>query len=216
MSEITEVKLVNEVGPASRQANGATPSDRADVTGAKLMAAAHGTYAEAVYRGRVNIASTAVTGVAMGTALSTTPPFALWNPVGSGVVLSILMTTVSYLSGTLSYGVINYGTVVQATEPSSGTSIVPKNARSGRSRGLGRCYTGSTQTAATVLMTPYHFGPELGTTVQQISASGVVCVDGLIMLDPGYVFVMESTSAGAGTSPLCIMGCAWEEIEIPV
>jgi hypothetical protein len=214
MSDL-DVRFFQKIGPQRRLADGGESQDTADVTGAKLVSTAHGQFAEAVYRGRVNIASCAVTGVAMGEALSTTPPFALWNPVGSGVVLNVLMTSIAYLSGTLSYGVINYGTVIQATEPAGGTAIVPKNARSGFSRGLGRCYTGATQTAATVLFTPYQFGPKLGTTTEAINAQGVVYTNGLVMIDPGYVFVMESTSAGAGTSPLCVMGAAWEEIEIP-
>lgn len=216
MADYLDVRFFNKVGPSSRLANGSESQDQCDVTGAKLSTLAHGKFAEPAYRGRINIASCAVTGVAPGSALSTTPPFALWNPVGSGVVLSVLMTSISYLSGTLSYGVINYATVIQATEPSGGTSIVPKNARSGRSRGLGRCYTGATQTAATVLISPYSYGPQAATTALGISADGVVYTDGLVMIDPGYVFVMESTAAGAGTSPLTVIGCAWEEIEYPI
>jgi len=212
MSEI-DVRFFQKVGAQTRLADGSESQDRCDGTGAKVVTAAHGSYAEAVLRGNVNIVSNPVTGIAMGTALSTTPPIAVWNPLGSGVVLSILKTTVAYLSGTLSYGVINYGTVIQATEPSGGTALVPKNARSGRSRGLGRAYTGSTQTAATVLYTPYSFGPEAATTALGITIA-TDYVDGLVMIDPGYVFVMESTSAGAGTTPLCIMGIAWEEITV--
>ncbi len=170
MSDI-DVRYFQKVGSQTRLADGAESQERCDGTGASVMTQAHGKYAEAVLRGNVNIASVAVTGVAMGTALSTTPPFALWNPVGSGVVLNVLMTSVAYLSGTLSYGVINYGTVIQSTEPASGTAVVPKNARSGRSRGLGRCYTGSTQTAATVLFTPYSFGVQAATTALGINIS---------------------------------------------
>jgi hypothetical protein len=170
----------------------------------------HAAYREAASRGRVNIASVAVTGISAGTAFSTTPPLALWNPVGSNVNLSVLRTAVAYLSGTLGYGIISYGTVIQATVPTSGTEITPKNALIGVSRGKGRVFTGSTQTAATVLYAPFSFGVEAAATALGITK----CqddVDGLIEIPPGYIFVMEAT-AGAGTSDLVDLGIMWEEI----
>jgi len=214
MSTDLNVRFFGKVGPQARLADGAEVQQILSNDGSQIFTAGHGAYAEAVMQGRVMIASCAVTGVAMGEALSTTPPFALWNPIGSRVLINILLTSVSYLSGTLSYGVINYGTVIQATEPAGGTAITPKNARVALSYGQGRCYTGATQTAATVLITPYSFGPQAVATALGITASGVVDVKGLVGIDPGYVFVMESTSAGAGSTPLCIMGVAWEEIPI--
>jgi hypothetical protein len=192
---------------------GAANPLKLDTNGNLVVTQGHAKYREMVAAGRVNIVSVAVTGVAMGTALSTTPPLALHNPVGSRVNLSILKTTVAYLSGTLSYGIINYGTVIQATAPSSGAALVPKNALVGESRGKAQAYTGSTQTAATVIYTPYSFGVQAATTALGITTCQDV-VDGLIEVPPGYVFVMESTSAGAGTTPLCVMGIAWEEIAI--
>jgi hypothetical protein len=175
----------------------------------------HGNYREAVSRGNVNIASVAVTGIAIGSAFSTTPPLAVWNPIGSNVTLSILKTTLAYLSGTLSYGIVAYCSSYQgSTVPTTGTELVPKNALIGSSKGKGRAFTGSTiATAGTVIIAPYSFGVEAATTAVGITRCQDM-VDGLIEVPPGSLFIIEATAAAAGTSDLMVISASWEEIPI--
>jgi hypothetical protein len=208
-----EIKLEGQVANNPVVADGTPMPIKFDKNGNLSVIFGHAKYREAVSRGRVNIASNAVTGVAMGTAFSTTPPFSIWNPFGSNVTLSILKTTVAYLSGTLSYGIISYATVIQATQPSSGTEIVAKNALIGSVRGVAYCSTGATQTAGTVLYSPYSFGVQAATTALGVTTCQDV-VDGMVCVPPGYAFIIQSTSAGAGSTPLCVMGAIWEEIPI--
>jgi hypothetical protein len=211
--ETYEVRLTGKVNGLPVSSDETSAELKFDKNGNLQVVRNHAKYREAVSRGRVMIVSNPVTGIAPGTALGTTPPIALHNPVGSNVTLSILKTTVAYLSGTLSYGLLSYGTVIQATAPSSGTELTPKNALIGALPGKAKAYTGSTQTAPTVLYTPYSYGPQAATTALGITTCQDV-VDGLICVQPGYVFNMQSTSAGAGTSPLVVMGIVWEEIPI--
>lgn len=74
--------------------------------------------------GLVYVASTAVAGVAHGTAIGTAPPIWLYNPLGSGKELVILYGDMGYISGTLGAGVIAWVGSANATV-SGGTAIVP-------------------------------------------------------------------------------------------
>jgi hypothetical protein len=139
----------------------------------------------------------------------------VWNPIGSNVTLSILKTTLAYLSGTLSYGIVAYCSSYQgSTVPTTGTELVPKNALIGSSKGKGRAFTGSTiATAGTVIIAPYSFGVEAATTAVGITRCQDM-VDGLIEVPPGSLFIIEATAAAAGTSDLMVISASWEEIPI--
>ena len=41
-------------------------------------------------------------------------------------------------------------------------------------------------------------------------------IKGSIMIDPGCFFTIEGIGAGAGTSPLVVIGAEWEEYPINV
>lgn len=195
-------------------ADGAIVTLRGDRTGALLTTDAHTNYVDPVGRGAVMVVSNAVAGVAPGTAFSTTPPLALWNPPSSGKNLAIFKTALGYVSGTLGAGTICYGIMAsQTTVPTTGTELVPNNALIGFPRGVGRAFTGSTWSAAPTIYRPaYTLGAFLATTAS-VQSPLVDIIDGGIILTPGTGFAMQGIAA-AGTSPLVIMSIAWEELDI--
>jgi hypothetical protein len=159
-------------------------------------------------------ASIAVAGVAPGTALSTTPPMAVLNPLNSGYNLAVLKTSIGYVSGTLGAGSIVYAFVTpQATVPTGGTELTPVSDLIGQIRGAGRAFSGSTLSGTPLIIRPaYNMGAALATTALGVS----VCqdlVEGEIMIPPATCFVMQGVAA-AGTTPLVILSVVWEEMLI--
>ena len=187
---------------------------RQDKTGALPIVSAHPLYSEASLGQRMFIASTAVGGVAPGTALSTTPPLCLWNPLNSGVDLIILKTAIGYISGTLGSGNIVYAYFTpQATTPSTGTELTPVCTKIGQIKGAGRAFQGSTIVGTPLIFRPaYNMGAALATTALGIG----VCqdlVEGEIVIPPATVFVIQGVAA-AGTTPLVLISICWEEMPI--
>jgi hypothetical protein len=200
------------VGAASAT-DGTWQPQRLDKTAAAVIAQGHASNAETVSRGNAFFASQAVTGVAPGTALSTTPPLAIWNPPTSGKNLVIMKAYLGYVSGTLGAGSVVLAQSAQATVPSSGTEIVPVNALLGAARGVGRAFTGSTiTTAGTIIRPSFTVGAFLATTALVV---GLLKddIDGEIIVPPGYLFIMQEVGA-AGTSPVTVMAAMWEELNI--
>lgn len=172
----------------------------------------HGKHYNAAFNGRLFHASTAATGVAPGTSLSTTAAFALHNPWGSGVNLAVTKVSMGYVSGTLGAGTVFAAanqTPVQTTP--SGTAIVPVPA--GLLAGpvpAGKPMTTVTVVAPTILRPLWSLQASLATTAVApwlLSED----IDGEIIVQPGTTFVMHAVAA-AGTSPVVVFGCTWEEI----
>jgi len=186
---------------------------RLDKTGAITIVSAHPLYSEASLRGNMFIASTAVAGVAPGTALSTTPPMALLNPINSGVDLVILKTAVGYISGTLGAGNIVYAYYTpQATIPAGGAELTPVCTKVGQIKGAGRAFQGSTISGTPLIFRPaYNMGAALATTALGIGTCQDL-VEGEIIVPPATAFVIQGV-AGAGTTPLVLISICWEEIK---
>lgn len=195
-------------------ADGATKTVRLDKTGGVVTAQAHAEYTEPGSRGLIMVASNAVAGVAPGTALSTTPPLAIWNPPNSGFNLVIMKTALGYVSGTLGAGSVVYAYVaVQATVPATGTELTPVCTKLGFPRGQGRAFTGSTLASTPLIIRPaFAMGAFLATTaIQPFQVADMV--EGCIVVPQGAVFVMQGVAA-AGTTPLVILSCEWEEMPV--
>ena len=95
-----------------------------DRTGAVRTANAHGEWWEGACRGNTFYGSTAVAGVDHAASLTTTAPFALYNPSGSDVDLVVLALSMGYISGTL-----GSGTIVAAAYIESSTNAAPTAGR---------------------------------------------------------------------------------------
>lgn len=201
--------IMGETGPRIA-ADGAMQEVRLGRTGELVTTDAHGRVHEAAVRGAVFAATTAVAGVAPGTALSTTPPMALWNPPNSGVVLSVLRTRLGFVSGTLGAGTVVYAAVSsQQTVPATGTELVPSPTNLSAKKASGRAFQGSTVASTPTILLPAFV---LGTTPTTPAAAATVDdVAGEIVVSPGTCLVMQGVAA-AGTTPLVLFGLTWEEI----
>jgi hypothetical protein len=201
------------VGPQINQ-DGTTCIQRATKDGATTAQDAHGRYYESVVRGATFTAANAVAGVAPGTALSATPPLALWNPPNSGKNLIITWTSVGYVSGTLGAGTIVFAVVpLQTTKPTGGTQLVPQCNLIGSTVGVGIPFTGSTLVATpTIFMPLWTVGAALATTAT-FPASLAIEVNGTVIVPPGAVLAIQGIAA-AGTTPLVIFALSWEEVSV--
>jgi hypothetical protein len=181
-------------------------------TGAQLSADLHARYTMAAARGVLFHGSTAVAGVAPGTALSTTPPFALWNPPGSGKILSVIRSRLGYVSGTLGAGSIVYAWALQPTVPTGGAELPVVNALLGVANGAGRCWQGGTLANTPAIIEPaYAISAFLATTAIAPFSLAEDEIAGEIQVPAGACLVMQGVAA-AGTTPLALFGCCWEEI----
>ena len=183
--------------------------------GATQVTQLHGQKYEVSRTKRLWIASTAVAGVAPGTALSTTPPMAIHNLAAAAtrVNVVILKVIVGYVSGTLGAGSIVYAQVSDAAAPAGGTQLTLVSGTLGTLHVTETTANqGSTVDATPTLIRPsgINFGAFLaGTAV--LPAPQVDNVDGEIMVPPGETFVVEGVMAG-GSTPLVMISVVWEEV----
>lgn len=209
------IEIQGKVGPGYA-ADGNTADPRMTKDLAMVIQDLHGRFYETTYRGNTFIASTGVAGVAPGTALSTTPPFTLYNPLNSGVNLVLISASMGYVSGTLGAGMIVYGAnnnTAQAA-PSGGTVLVPVCSLIGNvSLPRGKAFQGSTLAAAPTILRDFCvLGAFAGGAAAPTPPVRDI-VDGSIIIGPGASVSLQGV-AGAGTSPLVTLAVTWEEVQI--
>jgi hypothetical protein len=196
------------------RADGSVGAARASRTGCMVSTQGHGGFTEPGVRGTVMEVCTGVAGVAPGTALSTTPPMALWNPPASGKNLAILKSYMGYVSGTLGAGTVVYAVVsAQTTVPTTGTELVPQCSLIGAPRGVGRVFQGSTLAATPAILRPAFILGAFANTTASPPDPALDLVDGAIVVPPGAVLCLQGIAA-AGTTPLILLSLIYEEIPI--
>jgi hypothetical protein len=186
---------------------------RMDADRAIAVMSAHGSYQDAVLRGRVFCGGTAATGVAPGTAIGTTAAFSLYNPLGSGYYLVVLKVSLGYVSGTLGAGVVHYlANTSPAAAATTGTAITAVNCLFGGGSSVARPFTTATIPAPTILRPFCSMGASLASTAIQ---PWQVYDDtaGEFIVSPGCTLSLHGTSA-AGSTPLVVFGMTWEEVPI--
>jgi hypothetical protein len=173
-----------------------------------------GKFSDSVLKNQVFSGCTAITGISPGTTLNAVPPITLWNPQQSNKWLSILRITMGYVSGTLGSGCIMAGWSPFAN-PSGGAEIlVVSNQLGGLPKGMGRLFTGTTNSSICMPLRPvWSVGAFLATTAQMPQILTDMC-EGEFILMPGSIFTLQGV-ATAGTSPLVIFGIEWEELNNP-
>jgi hypothetical protein len=177
---------------------------------------AHPEYYDTVIRGATFTAGTAASGVAPGTSIGTTAAFTLYNPVGSGVNVVVLQTTMSFISGTLGAGTVHY--VVNnnpAAAAVTGTAITPINNLLGGAVSQARAFTTATLPASPTILRPFTSLTAITTSTAVQLYQVIEDVRGSIIITPGCALSLEATAA-AGTSPLVCYGMTWEEFSTQV
>lgn len=155
-------------------------------------------------RRNIFTASTLAAGVAHGTALSTTPPLALWNPTGSNQRLILVEAVLGYVSGALGAGSVVYGVVPQAAAPAGGAELVVQPAVLGDPlpAGIGRAFQGSTLSGVPTLIKPAFVLEAAPTKVQKDA------IEGALSIRPGQALCLQGVAA-AGTAPLVLLAMTW-------
>lgn len=174
-------------------------------------------YWENLIRGNSFMASTGTGGVAPGTALSTTPPFVLYNPPNSGVIAAVLDTEVAFVSGTLGAGNVvlaqisgqniaagSLGTVLTPTGPNLvGASPTPSC----------KALQAPTLSAAPTLMRNLWYTGAFVTNATQYMGEAKKDLRGLVGVMPGGAICIQEVGA-AGTTPLVMMSMSWVELPL--
>ena len=209
------IEIQGKVGPGYA-ADGNTADPRMTRDLATVIQDLHGRFYETTYRGNTFIASTGVAGVAPGTALSTTPPFTLYNPLNSGVNLVLISASLGYISGTLGAGTIVYGVNVNTAQaaPTGGTTLTPICSLVGNgSLPRGKAFQGATLAVApTILRDMVVLGAFAGAAAPPNPPVRDV-IDGSIIIIPGASVSLQGV-AGAGTTPLVTLAITWEEVPV--
>jgi hypothetical protein len=181
---------------------------------AQYVAMAHHINVEAGKSARCFAACTGPEGIAPGTALDTTPPLTVYNPIVSGVVLALLRASIGYVSGTLGEGMIALAAVRNLTQapPTGGTPLSPRCSYVGYGSGRALAFQEATVAEVPTLEKPlFSLG---GTASPSYSAWAMDSVfEGTYLVAPGCSVSLCGISA-AGTAPLVVLYLLWEEIQI--
>lgn len=203
--------MPNITGPQTL-GDGSSALARGGHTGEAIVAAAHGVYHEPVSRGAVF--NGAIAGQVTTVGLATTyTGLVLSNPITSQVYLSLLQAgynaIVAFAAGA-SIGLFtgyNLTTNVTHTAP-----VTPRNQKfvGAAGSGTGLLDSSATLPTAPTLNTVFGAGLTGAITTTPMGLSGLINIDGLILLPPGaYVGFYTSTASGTAGMALSL---TWEEI----
>jgi hypothetical protein len=205
--------LVQRVGPINSGVGSPTPF-RGDTSGALVVTDGHGRYNEAVFWGGVYGAAPAA-GVAVTNLAAVATGFILYNPKGSGVVLSlleILLFQTSVAAATANAGVSLAAWIDTAQAPPAATTAIQvRNAQIGNAKtGVGQAFSGATFAAAPVTHRAL-WQPSVSATASAAIPPVIKDdVGGAVMVLPGAAIGLTALSA---LSVLCSM--LWEEFPAP-
>lgn len=197
-----QVASDGQIGPA-----------RGTKTGEIAVSDAHGRYHEAVSRGKVFVAANQ-SGSAITNLASVATGFILFNPVNSGVNLSLLEIT--FIQTSTAAASANAGLQLAANvnpslgAPSSVTALTVRNALLGnQTAGTGIAYSGCTIGAAPVAIRQIWQPSVSATATTAIPPVVRDLVDGLIVIGPGCCVSLSALNTLSGAASM-----AWEEVPV--
>lgn len=192
--------------------SGATPKLTSSWDGAARVVEAHGRYHDAVARGNCyTVGDTA--GRTIPAGLSTSPiTVSLYNPLGSGIFMSLLYASLNLLVATTAAAAVWIGINPTGSVATTGTALATQNSNGNGSTGKVKGLT-----TATLPATPTIFG-ELGAAL-----TGAITVvtgfpgysrwfDGALGVGPGGCLSIQMSTAGGTSSGLA----NWIFEEIPM
>ncbi|TAL44209.1 MAG: hypothetical protein EPN91_04895 [Salinibacterium sp.] len=204
-----------EVGNGrSGLADGVKQPFRLDKVGGVIVDTGVAEYWESMSRGRSYVASTGAAGVAPGTALSTTPPFVLYNPPNSGVIAAVVDIEAMFVSGTLGAGNIMLAGIGGQNISAFGTDLAPQATAVGANTGRQcRALQAPTLSAAPTLIRGLWYTGAFVTNATLYLGDAKKETKGYYGVLPGGALCLQEVGA-AGTTPLLMFSMVW--IEVPV
>ena len=180
----------------------------------------HGKYYEQCSRGNVYLGRSASTGIAIIVPATGGGHPTLWNPLGSGVNLSLICLRLSYVSGNHAPGAFewaytaNAGAAAATGSPIATATLVASTSMLIGSGNVGAGLwspTTNTFTAAPSFFAPIGVGLHTGVAATAINPSRIVeYYDGEMVLAPGTAISLcyQTTT----TTALWQVGLVWEEV----
>lgn len=195
-----------------RVVDGASDTARISNDSSTIVQSSHEILCEATYREKIYSANTGTTGILIGNALTTTPPFTLYNPVGSRYSLNLI----DIFLGLSAINAPPQGAIVLAFNPSvtgaapvGGTSLVTNNHSLGGRPGIATAFSGATLNAIPTLLRPVanmHTANAYFNIYPWLSGS--------VIIKPGTSISLQAIAAGALSAMTLIFGAMWEEIYV--
>jgi hypothetical protein len=176
----------SQTGP-TQNLDGATPNLRGGRLGDLIISELQGRYYEQASRGRLFVARAIVTApVIYSTAAGTGGPL-IWNPVGSGVNVSLLaLTCAATVVTTVAAALGITGATGQTAAPSSTTAIdTSSNCYIGGANPASTAYRVGTPTNAGTFFMPLIAQHTGALTVQSSPGIGFIDIGGAIVIPPG-------------------------------
>jgi hypothetical protein len=216
-----DVRLLGQVGP---QSSGLGPVQAVRLTpdGSVVVSDLHGDYYESNVRGNMFVGASASAGIAILLPATTGGHPTLFNPLGSGVNVSITRLELSYVSGTHAPGAFEWAKTLSAgAAAATGAAILTATAVTAVPAMLGGTGvskviwspTTNTFTAAPTFYRPVGIGLHTGASATAINPD-VLIVDykGDLVIAPGNAISLcyQTTT----TTALFQVGLTWEEIPV--
>lgn len=180
-----------------------------------ITANLRGRFSEASQRRSIWIGSTPAAGVTVPIYNSTTQQCVLYNPLGSNKRLSLLRTSIGYISGTMVAGHFVYATQTLLSSAVSGTQSALINNGLLQNASIGGA-TGILYTAATVVAMTYLMNVGISQVVQAATATNAPWtmideVEGMITIPPGGAIAVAANVAAAVVANISLV---WEELDL--
>ena len=188
--------------------------------GQQIVSQLHGKYYESCSRGNVYMGRSASGGIAIILPATGGGHPTLWNPLGSGVNLSLISLRLSYVSGNHAPGAFewaytaNAGAAAATGSPIATATLVASTSMLIGSGNVGAGLwspTTNTFTAAPVFFAPIGVGLHTGVAASAINPTRIVeNYDGEMVLAPGSALSLcyQTTT----TTALWQVAVVWEEI----
>lgn len=220
---MSQYQLQTRIGSNSAGSGSEVPGYASKPHGDLVVAQGKGRYYESSSRGKVfnfylnAISTTVAAGNIEAAAANASTQFALWNPLASGVNISLLKFGLGVISGTPTGGAVTHSFYATApTIASAGTAPVGMNLGSQVcTAGYMAAAAGTSLTGGSALKV-LRMADFSSTATAQGSVGLVKSVEDLagdILLPPGTGWA--PTWRGAGTTLLCSYSIMFEEIPIP-
>lgn len=207
-------------GPQSRVGDNVVSKARGGSEGQQIVSALHGSFYEQCSRGNVYLGRSASGGIAIIAPAAGGGHPTLWNPLGSGVNLSIIALELSYVSGTAAPTALEWASTAPAgASAATGAPIATATlvAATNQLVGSGNVAKGlwspttNTFTAAPVFFRGIGYGLKSGTAAAVTNGEQIIVrYDGDLVLAPGSA--LSLCSQAATTTALFQVGVVWEEI----
>lgn len=170
-----------------------------------VVAELHGKYYTANYRGRHFITQGAAAGVTIPISSSTAPTFAVFNPLGSGVVVELGKLNVSINNATTVVSSIAWGIITGLTVAPTGTAMTIGSGNLGGT-GTAQCIVYSTGTLAAAATK--FFGLFSVSATSGAFPNFNYDHEGSILIQPGSLVHLVGTAAQTSAS---LNSLSWSE-----